>query len=426
MGLLDNLFGKKKNKASAAANARIFSELFYGNKTTIDDPENSDYIESGYRQNPTVQSIVDLVSKSASSVPWYVYKKNSDGTKDKVEIPLLQELLYSPNFKQSWGQVVRDAIAYKMLTGNAFIWGVGPEEGSINAGKPQAFWVLPSQHMQIWQEGAFGSISGYSVDFSNGGVGEMQMPPEEISHLSTFNPEYGEDGSLLFGQSPLRAAFTNVLTANEAVVSGQSYIKNQGPQTLLTAKHSPDTPSFDQEQAKQLKSQFRKQSQGSTNAGGVLITPMDFNVLQTGMSAADLALLEQYNMSKIDICNVFGVSPVLLNIGSGTYENVREAELSMWERVILPEMKELRDKLNKDFIYKFGKDICLDFDTTDISILNYRMIKQSEQLIKLQNHWTVDEIRQATGKKPLGGEYGSNPLPLQGTTGIGDPNQNED
>ena len=152
---------------------------------------------------------------------------------------------------------------------------------------------------------------------------------------------------------------------------------------------------------------------------------MDFNVLPTGMSAADVKLIEQYNLTKIDICNVYGISPVLLSIGSATYENQREAKLSMWEDIIIPLLREFRDGMNKQFIYKFGKDICIDFDLSDVLILNERIIKQAEGLVKLQNHLTVDEVRERLGYKPLGGDFGDNPLPLQGTTGIGDPNASE-
>ena len=422
MGILDKLFGKKAKPNKA--DQRIFSQIFYGsNIITEEDPNEDEYIYRGYEQNPTVYAIVSMIANTASQIPFYVYKKKADGTKERIEMPLLQELLYRPNPLEPFCDIVKKSITYKLVNGNSFIWGVNPDENSLNAGKPQSLFVLPSQDMQIWQDNPQTGISQYTLDFNRE---TMPIAPDEILHLRNPNLRYDVDGSFLWGQSPLRAAFTNLLTANDAILTGKSYLDNQGPQTLLTAKHSDHTPSFDAEQARELKNQFRKQSQGASNAGGVLITPMDFNVLPTGMSAADVKLIEQYNLTKIDICNVYGISPVLLSIGSATYENQREAKLSMWEDIIIPLLREFRDGMNKQFIYKFGKDICIDFDLSDVLILNERIIKQAEGLVKLQNHLTVDEVRERLGYKPLGGEFGDNPLPLQGTTGIGDPNSSND
>ena len=425
MGFLD-LF-KKNNSKPTIADQRIFEQIFYGGRVTVDDPKDDQYVRAGYQMNPTVYGIVNMIANTASQIPFYVYKKKADGTKEKIEVPLLTDtengLLHRPNQLETFNQIVKKAISYKLVTGNSFIWGVMPDKQSLNAGKPEALWVLPSQHMQIWQEGPFSGISHYAVDFAKQ---EKPIAVDEMLHIANVNLQYNEDGSFLYGQSPLRAAYTNLLTANDAITTGKSYLDNQGPQTLLTAKHNDHTPSFDQQQAAELKRQFRKQSQGAGNAGGTLITPMPFDVVQTGMSAADIKLIEQYNITKVDICNVYNISPVLLNIGSGTYENVREAKLSMYEDIVIPLLREFRDGMNKRFISSFGKDVCIDFDLSDVLILNERIIKQAEGLVKLQNHLTVDEVRDRLGYKPLGGEFGDNPLPLQGTTGIGEPNSDTD
>ena len=405
MKLFNNLFTKSSKPSKA--DSRIFSQLFYGNRVTIDDPRDDQYIEDGYQLNPTVFSIVDTVTRNAMTVPWKIYKKMADGTKQEVSHPMIQSLLDKPNFKNSWSQVVRDAIGFRMLSGNSFVWGVNPDPDSLNSGKPQAIWVLPSQNMQIWQDNAFSGISHYSVDFAGGdGNGSIGIDADEVLHISAFNPEYDEDGSLLFGQSPLRAGYRTLLTANDSVLTGRSYLQNQGPQTLLTAQHGPDTPSFDAEQAKELKSQFRSQSQGARNAGGVLITPMEFNVLSTGMSAADLEMIAMYEVSKIDLCNVFGFPPLLLSAGDATFENQREAKLMLWEDVIIPHLAELRDGVNRQFISRFGKDLCIDFDLSSVNVLQERQLKQAEAVSQLQGIATLNEARAKLGLPKYNGPEG--------------------
>ena len=402
-----NLFERKNNKNKPTkADDRILTQLSFGNVVNIDEDDQDSYIDQGYQHNPTVHAIINTTITMASQVPWKIYKKKPDGTKEYANVPLLQELLDRPNFRDSWGQFVQNAIGYKMLSGNTFIWGVNPDETSLNAGKPQALFVLPSQEMQIWQTstGPTQRISHYSLDI--GGNNPKPIAAEEVAHIRSFQPDYDVEGNFLFGQSPLQAAYRQLVTANDAIETGNSYLNNQGPQTLLTAKHGPDTPSFDQEQAKQLKRQFRQDYQGSGNAGGVLITPMEFNVLSTGMSAADIKLLEQYNISRMDICNVYNFPPLLLGIGTGTYDNQREAKLSLWEDVIIPHLMELRDSLNRHFAYKFGKDICLDYDLSNVLILQERINKQAEAISQLSGVLTLNEARAILGKKPYNGPEG--------------------
>ena len=403
MSWYKNIF--KSNKPNSA-DQRIISQLFFGNRITTDDPRDEEYADKGYQLSPTVFGIINNTATAASQVPWKIYKKNTDGTKTETRNPLLEKLLNRPNFRDTWPQFIQDAISWKMISGNTYVWGVNPDETSINNGKPQALWTLPSDRMQIWQSGPFQGISHYTLDFTGQRAGGKPIDATEMLHLSSFQPEYDLDGSFLFGQSPLRAAYRSLLTTNEAIVTSNSYIENQGPQSLLTAKHGPDTPSFDAEQARELKRQFRAQSQGSNNAGGVLITPMEFNILSTGMSAADLKLLEQYQVSKLDICNVYNYPSLLLGIGTGTYDNQREAKLTFYEDVVIPHLQELRDGLNRNFISKFGNDICIDYDLSGVHVLQERNLRQAEAVSQLQGIATLNEARAKLGLPKFSGPEG--------------------
>ena len=382
----------KKNTPTAADDL-ILSQLSFGNSVNINEHNLDSYIDEGFQQNPTVFSIVNNAIVMAGQVPWHVYRKKTDGTKEYADVPLLQSIIDRPNFRESWGQFIGNCIGYQMLTGNTFIWGVDPERGSINHGKPQALFALPSQNMQIWQtsKGPTQRISHYELE-----IGKNDTKPiaaNEVAHVKSFQPDYDTEGNFLYGQSPIEAIYGQLRTSNDAIITGQSYLDNQGPQALLTAKHGENTPSFNAEQAKELKRQFRAQSQGAQNAGGVLITPMEFNVLQTGMSAADIKLLEQYEVSNMDICNAFNWPHLLQGIGTGTFDNYREAKLSAWEDVIIPHMMLMRDAINMQFATKFGRGICIDFDLSGVMVMQERIIRQAEAVAKLQGIGTLNEAR---------------------------------
>ena len=115
-----------------------------------------------------------------------------------------------------------------------------------------------------------------------------------------------------------------VLTANnEAVTTGVKYLQNQTSRGMLVDKEGTIT----QVQAQALKQNFRKQYQGAENAGDVIISSKDLSWINFGLSAADLSLIEQYNATVKDLCNIYNIPVQLLNnTDSSTYNNMKEAK----------------------------------------------------------------------------------------------------
>ena len=52
---------------------------FLGNNTISNNEYNDDYIEKGYAYNPTIYSLIQLISKSAVTVPYSIYRKVDEG-----------------------------------------------------------------------------------------------------------------------------------------------------------------------------------------------------------------------------------------------------------------------------------------------------------------------------------------------------------
>ena len=50
-----------------------------GNNTLSNNTNDDDFIKRGYAYNPTIYSIINLISKAAITVPFQVYKKIDDG-----------------------------------------------------------------------------------------------------------------------------------------------------------------------------------------------------------------------------------------------------------------------------------------------------------------------------------------------------------
>jgi hypothetical protein len=144
-----------------------------------------------------------------------------------------------------------------------------------------------------------------------------------------------------------------------------------------------DEGDLNEVQAQQLKDKFRQQYQGSGNAGDVIITPKKLSWVNFGLNASDVSLIEQYNASIKDLCNIYGVPVQLLNnTEATTYNNMKEAKKALYQNAVIPELVKLRDELNRWLVPKFGDNLYIDFDFTSIPELQEENDKVVDQLSK--------------------------------------------
>ena len=147
--IFDN-FKRLVTKNSQATN-QLFNRAIYNflGDTIITSAENDDsYINKGYRFNSTVYSIVNLITKAASTVPFQVYEVQSQNSlkrykaltsngfdanaTHKAQVILknemielegteIHELLNRPNPAQSYASFLTEVIAFGKLTPNRYI-----------------------------------------------------------------------------------------------------------------------------------------------------------------------------------------------------------------------------------------------------------------------------------------------------------------
>ena len=156
-----------------------------------------------------------------------------------------------------------------------------------------------------------------------------------------------------------------------------------------------DEGDLNEVQAQQLKDKFRQNYQSSRNAGDIVITPKKLSWVNFGLNASDLSLIEQYNASIKDLCNIYNVPVQLLNnTESATYNNMAEAKKALYQNCVIPELVKIRDEINRWLVLKFGADLFFDFDFTAIAELQ----EESENIVNQisQSWWlTPNEKRQA-------------------------------
>ena len=394
-----NLITKNAQQTAAEYNKAIYQFL---GESIVWNPENDDtYIKDGYRKNATIYSLVNIITNAATTIPFQIYEKVNEndvkrykaltsGSIDanslykanlirknamvELQGTELHKLLERPNAAQSYSSWISELIAFGKLTGNRYIYGIAPETG-MNQGKYKELYVMPSQIMEIVSGGIMQPVQKYRIEYQ----GAYDIPAEDICHIKDFNPYYDGTGSHLYGQSPLRAGLRSLTTNNEAVQTGVKYLQNQTARGILTS----DEGDLNEVQAQQLKDKFRKNFQGADNAGDVIITPKKLSWVNFGLNASDVSLIQQYNASIKDLCNIYAVPVQLLNnTESATYNNMKEAKKALYQNCVIPELNKIRDELNRWLVPKFGEKLFIDFDYSAIPELQEENDKVVDQLAK--------------------------------------------
>lgn len=404
-------FSKKNQNTNEQYNRAIYNWL--GNSVLWNNENDDSYITQGYQKNATIYSLINLITKAATTIPFQVYEKTNEndykrykaltsGMMDSASIQkasLLQKnalvelqdtelhkILERPNPAQSYNAWLTELIAFGKLTGNRYIYGIGPDTGA-NVGKFTELYVMPSQVMEIISNGIMEPVSKYKLEYN----GTKYIDASEICHIKDFNPYYDGTGSHMYGQSPLRAGLRSLTTNNEAVQTGVKYLQNQTARGLLTSEMGD----INEVQAQQLKDKFRRQHQGSDNAGDIIITPNKMSWVNFGLNASDVSLIAQYNASIKDLCNIYNVPVQLLNnTESSSYNNMKEAKKALYQNAVIPELIKIKDELNRWLAPKYGDKLCIEFDFSVIP----EMQEETEKIVnQLSKAWwiTPNEKRSA-------------------------------
>jgi HK97 family phage portal protein len=396
---LRSIITSKSQNTSEQYNRAIYNWL--GNTIVWNSENDETYINDGYRKNATIYSIVNIITKAASTIPYHIYRKVNDNSYKRykamssgiadpnvmlksnmlkkhalveLEHTDLHKLLERPNPAQSYATWITEMIAFGKLTGNRYIYGIGPETGE-NINKYTELYIMPSQIMEINSGGIMKPVESYTIEYN----GTYHIPADQMCHIKDFNPFYDGTGSHLYGQSPLKAGLRSMTTNNEATESGVKFLQNQTARGLLMS----DEGDLNEVQAQQLKDKFRKEHQGSKKAGDIIITPKKLSWVNFGLNASDMSLIEQYNASIKDLCNIYNVPVQLLNnTESSTYNNMKEAKKALYQNCVIPELLKIKDELNRWLAPMYGDDICIEYDFSVIPELQEETDKIVDQMSK--------------------------------------------
>jgi len=412
-----------------------FARAFYsltGGLFTSYDTSGSSYVEHGFLKNTAVFSIVQQRYLKVRSIP-YVVKRVEDevsrNTIDKImkgsrgdlspaqlaRLNFLQKAAYSeeilkmplkrPNPLQSWGDIFMMYEMFMSLNGNAYFYML---RSGIGGNEPVHLYILPSHMVTIiLREDAkmLGTENPIDHYMLTEGDQYAEFSVDDVIHIKTPNPVYGENGEHLYGQSPVMAALRNIQSFNEAVDNNTKTMKNSGAFGLI---HGKGNRALTKAQADSLKDRLQEMDSATDRLGQIAGVSAEVGFTRIAMTTEELKPFDFLNFDEKQIANALGWDTRLLNQDSGaTFDNLKIAEKRVVVNTTKPSLDMLTDAFNEEFIplFKSYRGSVLLFDYTELPEMQVNMKDLVEWLSMSLDRGVLsrDEFRQAIGY-PITGE----------------------
>lgn len=353
--------------------------------------DETDYFKSDSRNNHTnqytenviVNRCVNLLSQSASHVPWVIYK-NTGLTKKKIHDHIIYKLFQKPNKYQGGAEFFSEIISSKLLWGNVYIL----SSGNSNLTSLQ---LLHPKSVEINEGGYIYKHNNKTYKFPI----DHKTGKSKILHIKNYNPN-----NSLTGVSSLKAAEKAIELHNRTTSWNCNLLKNGARPSGALILKDPNA-SLTEEQFERLKEQLDYKYTGSINSGKPLLLEGGFEWKDMSIHPKDMDFLESKNSAARDIALSFGIPPQLLGInGDNTYSNMQEARLALWEETIIPLLDNMSDSFSNWYSNLLGEEIIIDFDRDGISALSEKRMNNLEK-ISNANFMTINEKRALVNLPPI-------------------------
>lgn len=403
----------------------ITSGTQFINNSIVRLPEWNAYdLTKQYITSDHVYSVVNKIAETASLIPLYPYLVKEEKAKRKLktltnrqfyttkglfDIQVMQtkaledapetdrlfKLLEQPNPYQTGSDFQLAAYCYYLLHGECFVYKESTEEGP-NAGIPARLWIFPPDTVALRVTKEFPNIvTGYDF-IVDGQTLLANIPPEKMIHWKRFNPsKLTINGAELRGMSPLKSAAYLLERLKESDLRALAQLKNGGVPAIVYDE-TIENAEVSQDNLDAARKHFFDFITSSDNTGAPYFSAGKKGILQTGLSLADLKLIELQAVDFKRLCNIYKVSTILFNSDvAATESNVNEMVKQMLTNACLPMAYSYRDKLNNELVPDFkDKERFINVDISDITELQEDMKEMAEILATLPVPPTGNEMRE--------------------------------
>jgi HK97 family phage portal protein len=324
--------------------------------------------QEAYIKNVISYRCITEIARAVASVPWGVFKLDTDGDAKRQPKHELNKVLTRANPYYGFSYLMLRAAAFLALDGNAFLEGVtGSLSTGANLGTPQELYSHQPDRMQIdvgsdglLREYAYLGPSGQKIIFPVDRVTQKS----KICHIRFFHPLND-----WWGLSATRATAREIDTSNEMSNWNMRLMQNGARPGMVLAVDNH----LDDVQYEKFKKMVRENFAGSENAGRSLV--LDGGKWQASnfqLTPAELDFINGNRELARRIALGYGVPPMLLGIpGDNTYSNYQEARLAFWEDTIFFYLQLIKGDLN-NWLFGEEENMLLDYILDNVAALEPR------------------------------------------------------
>lgn len=366
-----------------------------------------------YATNPWLFSAIDTVVRGTSRIEIKVHRPDEDGNSEPIPVNTkptpgqpsseqrLVDLMVEPCPGMTWMQWARSMGEEHKVYGNALAQIVAPGLGQLPTELRPIPWAWVTMRMFN------GIVLSYEVAYPED-TEITVLSPREVVHWGRGRDakgNYGPGLSRIEGmESTLRlydaiARHLEAYFKNSARLSGQ--LKLPGV-SANSARGAGETLKAQAEHVQEMVSQFYS---GPENAGKILVTSADWQPFSADPKSSSIVELKK--LAREEIVAVWHVPPPLVGILDGAIKSNVEGLRSQYLRdVVGPDVQELVAELQVQLVRRFpqwrGLFLRPDLDAP----LRPDLEARSSVYEKMRHVWTINEMRQFEGKKPLKGVTG--------------------
>ena len=364
--------------------ARVYEHQYIG------EPYRTETQEDLYATVSWIQNAVHLVASVAATTAITVNRRDDDGNVD-IENHEFEFLLRKPNPVQSQYEFIYSLMAWKKVTGNAYIYLNKASEDSA----PDEMWMIPTHQIRpVASKETF--VGGYLYNPGDGI--EIPIEAHEIVHLKTWNPK-----SPYVGLSVMESLFNAAVHDRSASEWNKNFFaKDNAKPTGVMAFSSQINPTS----WEQIKNTVSAEYGGSRRKLMLLqgVGQGAVNFIPTMLSHTDMALLESRKFNRDEIFNAIAPGSAAMVDVNATEANSKTGRDVFFSIGVWPELSALSQKFTSDILPYYGDGLVCEFNDVrqrDIAL-------EIQQIATFALTHTINEVRQEWyNDDPLDDERGN-------------------
>ncbi|MEA4824072.1 MAG: phage portal protein [Clostridiaceae bacterium] len=357
-------------------------------------------------QMTAVYSCVRILAEAIASLPLFVYKYGSDGSKDKyIDHPLWRVLHDEPNPEMTSFVFRETMMNHLLLTGNAYAQIIRNARGDV-----VALYPLMPDRMTVDRD-SYGRLyyryrksSDDAPEIGKAKQSDVILAPSDVLHVLGL----GFDG--LVGYSPIAMAKNAVGLAIAAEEYGAKFFANgAAPSGVLEHPGTIKDP-------ERIRQSWQSTFGGSANSNKIAVLEEGLKYTPIAISPEQAQFLETRKFQINEIARIFRVPPhMLADLEKSSFSNIEQQSLEFVKYTLDPWVIRWEQAMNKSLLLESEKrDVFTKFNVDGLLRGDYAS-RMTGYATARQNGWmSANDIRQLENLDRIPAELGGDLFLING------------